>query len=91
MERDTLLRTFIVGGLAAAVAGVLASVMSVRWLRGRHDGRHVTSATWMVFVVAVIIAGLSSAWLVAERAEKCHPGVHRTLCESPSEWLRHLP
>lgn len=88
MEHDTLQRTFVVGAIAAVVAAVLAVVMLVRWLRGRRDGRPVTLATWLVFLGAVSVAGLSTAWLVYERAEKCGPTVARTLCEPPTEWLR---
>jgi hypothetical protein len=52
------------------VASVLALVMLVRWLRGRRNGR---PAMWAgrAFVCAVGIAGLSTAWLVYERHEKC--------------------
>jgi uncharacterized membrane protein YidH (DUF202 family) len=90
MEHDTLQGAFVVGGVAAGVAIVLAAAMLVCMVRGRRSGRPVTSATWFVFLVAVSLAGLSTGYLVYERTQKCDRTVARTLCESPSEWLRHL-
>jgi hypothetical protein len=74
--------------IAAAVAGVVAIVLLVHCVRPRRDGRRALSATWLVFLGAVSVAGLSTAWLVHERADKCDRTVARTLCESPRDWLR---
>jgi hypothetical protein len=87
VEHQTLEATFVIGALAGVVASVLALVMLVRWLRGRRNGR---PALWAgrAFLCAVGIAGMSTAWLVYERHEKCDRTVSRTLCESPIEWLQ---
>jgi hypothetical protein len=77
-----------VGAIAVLLATVVAVVMLVRWVRCRRGGRPVTSVTWMVFLGAVTVAALSTAWLVHERADKCDQTVARTLCEPPTEWLR---
>jgi len=87
MEHQTLEWTFVIGAVAAVVASVLALVMLVRWLRGRRQGRPNMWAC-RVFLCAIGIAGMSTAWLVYERHEKCDRTVSRTLCESPTEWLR---
>jgi hypothetical protein len=67
---------------------VVAVAMVVRGVRGRRGGRPVAPATWMMFLGAVSVAGLSTGWLVHERIDKCDRTVARTLCESPLEWLR---
>ncbi len=57
MEHDNLYRVFVLGGLAAAAAVVLAVVLLALWIRGRRTGRHV-AAVAVAFVISVAIAGL---------------------------------
>jgi uncharacterized membrane protein YidH (DUF202 family) len=90
MEHETLQGSFALALIAVGVAAVLVAVMLARIRRGRRDGRPVASATWLAFLVAMSIAGVSTGYLVYERSQKCDQSVSRTLCESPSEWLRHL-
>jgi uncharacterized membrane protein YidH (DUF202 family) len=90
MEHETLQGSFALALIAVGVATVLAVVMLVRIRRGRRGGQPVASATWLAFLVAMSIAGVSTGYFVYERSQKCDRTVSRTLCESPREWLRHL-
>jgi hypothetical protein len=89
MEHDNLVRVFVLGGLAAVAAVVLAVFMLALWIRRHRTGRPA-AAVGIAFVVSIGIAGLSGGWLAYERHQKCDRTVARTLCESPADWLRSL-
>jgi hypothetical protein len=89
MEHDNLQRAFVIGGLAAVAAVVLAVIMLALWVRGRRTG-HALPAIGIAFALSAAIAGVSAGWLAYERHEKCDRTVARKLCESPVDWLRSL-
>jgi len=83
VEHDALQGTFLIGALAV----VLAVVLFVWWFRCRKLGRQVRVVR-LALLICLGVAGVSTAWLVYERHEKCGTGVSRTLCDSPIDWLR---
>jgi MFS family permease len=89
MEHDNLVRAFVLSGLAAGAAVVLAGFLFTLWIRRRRTGRPVATVG-IALVVSVAIAGLSGGWLAYERHEKCDRTVARKLCDSPVDWLRSL-
>ena len=87
VEHDSLQQAFVLGGIATALAVILATSMFVLWRRGRRATRSV-GASGVALALSVLTAGATTGWLAYQRHEKCDRTVARKLCESPVDWLR---
>jgi hypothetical protein len=83
MEHGMLVRTAMVE-FASGLATLCLLVAAVVSWRGGDGMRRVLAALCIAGCLAAgMVAVHSHRTLAAERAEQCHPGVKRSLCDGP--------
>ena len=81
MEHDMLVCTAVVEVASGLASLCLLTTAVVCW---RAGGRRALAVVALVGWVGLgVVAIHSHRRIAAERATKCHPGVHRSLCSGP--------